>query len=90
MKLFKILFKLSIQSKLELKMIEEKWKAFNLPTEKFDLIVQLGGFKNEVVWQKFLPICCSTISKVKDYLAECQILNTELKNKYLFICLGYY
>jgi hypothetical protein len=48
-------------------MIEEKWKALNLPKEKLDLIVQLGGFKNEIVWQKFLPICCSTISKVRAF-----------------------
>ena len=72
-------------------MIEEKWKALNLPKEKFDLVVQLGGFKNEVVWQKFLPICCSTISKVRGTLAECaSIKYTEIRNKNLFICLGYY
>jgi len=59
-------FQLSILSKLDLKTIEEKWRALNLPKEKFDIIVQLGNFHNEVIWLKFLPICCSTISKVNN------------------------
>ena len=75
-----MLEKLSIHSKLELKTIEEKWKALNLPKEKFDLIVQLGGFKNEVAWQKFLPICCSTISKVRKELLFSNSIRNRIGN----------
>lgn len=44
--------------------IEEKWKAVNLPVESFTLITQLGNFKLDVEWVKFMAIACSTISKV--------------------------
>ena len=44
--------------------IEEKWKAVNLPIENFKTIVQLGNFKGEIEWFKFMAITCSTISKV--------------------------
>ena len=48
----------------DLKLIEEKWKALNLPIQQFNLVVQLGGFRGEVQWIKFMPVTCSTISSV--------------------------
>ena len=36
----------------------------NLPVENFKTIVQLGNFKGDVEWIKFMAITCSTISKV--------------------------
>ncbi len=56
---------LSIKKTLDIKLIEEKWKAVNLPKEQFQMILQLGGLSGEVEWLKFLAISCSTISKVR-------------------------
>jgi hypothetical protein len=48
-----------------LTLIEEKWKAINLPKENYNLVCQLGNFKGgEIEWVKFMAISCSTISKV--------------------------
>ena len=67
--LFQITFlyyfkKLTILKETELPLIEEKWKALNLPIEKFKLIVQLGGFSGKTSWLHFMAISCSTISHV--------------------------
>jgi len=55
---------LSIIKPLTLKQIEEKWKALHLPKENFDLIVQLGVFRDQINWLMFMAIACSTISRV--------------------------
>lgn len=55
---------LSSKKTAQLSLIEEKWKAMSLPQEKFDLVVQLGGFHGEIEWIKFMVVSCSTISKV--------------------------
>jgi hypothetical protein len=58
------ILQISIKKDAHLKFIEEKWSALSLPKEKFDLVVQLGGFHGEIEWVKFLAVLCSTISKV--------------------------
>lgn len=60
---------ISIKKIAPLNYILEKWNDLSLPREKFDLIVQLGGFHGETEWIKFMSIACSTISKV-NFLKE--------------------
>ena len=56
--------KLSGKKFVALSLVEEKWKAVNLPVQNYQLVNQLGNFKGDVEWIKFMAITCSTISKV--------------------------
>ncbi len=59
--------------------IEDKWKAVNLPVENFQIIVQLGGFVADTEWMKFMAITCSTISKdLNETMTRvCEVLTSD-------------
>lgn len=64
---------------VKLALVEDKWKALNLPKENYDIVVQLGNFSDEVEWIKFMAIAASTISKnlVETMTKVCEVLTAD-------------
>jgi hypothetical protein len=64
---------------VKLEDILTKWKGLNLPKEQYDLVVSLGGFQQEIEWNRFMAITCSIISKdlIETLTKVCQILTSD-------------
>ncbi|XP_059801380.1 ropporin-1-like protein isoform X2 [Hypanus sabinus] len=59
--------------------LEEKWKDLGLPVQRLRSILQLGNFKYEVEWMKFLALACSDLggSLYSALRYACEILTTD-------------
>ena len=60
-----LVFQLGPKKVVDISVIEEKWKDLSLPKEKFDELVQIGGFAGDVEWLKFFSLACSDLGEVR-------------------------
>lgn len=78
--LLKVLDKqLGPKKQVLLSMIEEKWHDLALPREQLDDLVRVGGFKDQVEWNKFFALAASALG---DNITEamrviCEILTAD-------------
>lgn len=54
---------LSEHKTVSLSSLARRWDGLCLDTEQFNDLVQLGNFKKEVDWLKFLALACSSVAK---------------------------
>lgn len=57
-------FQLRDKDKVTADIIEEKWKALDLPKEQFDELLKIGDLHGSFEWEKFLALAASALAEV--------------------------